>query len=253
MQIPHSFALTSALVVAFLTPLQAKSGGVANAGADVGVGVTTNTTNQLISLPGGGGRGPVAPAYSPSPGAGSSLGHPGESRVRLQTQNVCGVYYSNGKLKDVIVLNSSVEVAEPSAVRQRGASFGLSLFNVGVSGGVSSGDVTPSNPHPKSGEYLLELEASQIVSCEAVGNHHLRQERVEESIRTLQILRRGRLQGMAYSESAKGDYERARRQVGLKHPDLPKASDAARKGKYEEAVKLLSKPTTPSPPVRGLW
>lgn len=197
------FALSAAFAAAFITSpfLPAKADGGSN--ANVGVGMTSNTTNQLISFPGGGGgRGAVAPAYSPPPGSGSSLGHPGESRVRLQTQQVCGVYYPNGQLKDVLVLNSSMEVAEPSAVRQRGASFGLSLFNVGVSGGFSSGDVTPSNPHPKSGEYLLELEASQIVSCEAVGNPSLRRDRVEDALRTINVLRRGRLKGMADSESA---------------------------------------------------
>jgi hypothetical protein len=203
--------------------LAVKAGG-ANSGADVGVGVTTNTTNQLISFPGGGGKGPVAPAYSPSPGSGSSLGHPGESRVRLQTQNVCGVYHPNGQLKDVIVLNSSMEVSEPSAVRQRGASLGLSLFNVGVSGGFSSGDVTPSNPHPKAGEYFLEVEASQIISCEAVGNPKLRRDRVEDALRTINVLRRGRLQGMAASEAAQ-----------LEPSPAP------------------SRATQPAPPVRALW
>jgi len=193
--------LAVALVAAFASPfLPAKADGGSN--ADVGVGVTTNTTNQLISLPGGGGRGSVAPAYSPSPGSGSSLGHPGESRVRLQTQNVCGVYYPNGQLKDVLVLNSSMEVSKSSRVNQRGGSFGLSLFNVGVSGGFSSGDITPSNPHPQSKGYLLELEASQIISCEAVGNPQLRRDRVEDALRTIKVLRRGRLEGMAASEAA---------------------------------------------------
>lgn len=193
--------LAVALVAAFASPfLPAKADGGSN--ADVGVGVTTNTTNQLISLPGGGGRGAVGPAYSPSPGSGSSLGHPGESRVRLQTQNVCGVYYPNGQLKDVLVLNSSMEVSKPSRVNQRGGSFGLSLFNVGVSGGFSSGDITPSNPHPQSKGYLLELEASQIISCEAVGNPQLRRDRVEDALRTIKVLRRGRLEGMAASEAA---------------------------------------------------
>jgi hypothetical protein len=191
--------LAVALVAAFASPfLPAKADGGSN--ADVGVGVTTNTYNLLQS--GGGGKGPVAPAYSPSPGSGSSLGHPGESRVRLQTQQVCGIYHPNGQLKDVVVLNSSMEVSKPSRVKQRGASFGLSLFNVGVSGGFSSGDVTPSNPHPQSKGYLLELEASQIISCEAVGNKHLRQERVEDALRTIKVLRRGRLEGMGASEDA---------------------------------------------------
>lgn len=200
MKLRKTTALSAAFAATFITSpfLPAKADGGSN--ADVGVGVTTNTYNLLQS--GGGGKGPVAPAYSPSPGSGSSLGNPGESRVRLQTQQVCGVYHPNGQLKDVIVLNNSMEVAEPSRVKQRGASFGLSLFNVGVSGGFSSGDVTPSNPHPRSGEYLLELEASQIISCEAVGNKHLRQERVEDALRTIKVLRRGRLEGMAASEAA---------------------------------------------------
>jgi hypothetical protein len=186
-----------AVIITLITPAYASGGD----NADVGVGVTTNTTNQLISLPGGrGGRGPVAPAYSPTT-EGGSLGHPGEARVSLKTQNVCGVYDHVGRLKDVLVLNSSMEVVEPSKVKQRGVSAGLSLFKVGFSGGVSSADVTPSNPHPRSGEYLLELEASQIVSCEAVGNPHLRQERVEQALRTLNVLRRGRLEGMAASET----------------------------------------------------
>lgn len=230
---------TAALVVAFATvfanpflPMQAQASG-AGSNADVGVGVTTNTTNQLISFPGGGGgKGPVAPAYSPSPGSGSSLGHPGESRVRLQTQQVCGVYYPNGQLKDVLVLNSSMEVAEPSAVRQRGGSLGLSLFNVGVSGGFSSGDVTPSNPHPRSGEYLLELEASQIISCEAVGNPHLRHQRVDQAIRTLGVLRRGRLAGMEASEAI-----HLQKQKPASSPPAPAPSRAAQ----------------PAPPVRALW
>ncbi|MGA1050572.1 MAG: hypothetical protein ACO3TG_03680 [Minisyncoccia bacterium] len=70
-------AAAVAFATAFITSpfLPAKADGGSN--ADVGVGVTTNTTNQLISLPGGGGRGSVAPAYSPSPGSGRSLGHPG--------------------------------------------------------------------------------------------------------------------------------------------------------------------------------
>lgn len=198
MKLRKTTALAAALVATFASSiLPAKADGGSNANVGVGVGVTTNTTNQLISFPGGvGGKGPVAPAYSPSPGSGSSLGHPGESRVRLQTQQVCLV---NGQ---PIVLNSSMEVVEPSKVKQRGSSFGLSLFNVGVSGGFSSGDVTPSNPHPKAGEYLLEMEASQIVSCEAARNSHLRRDRVEGALRTLNVLRRGRLQGMASSEEA---------------------------------------------------
>lgn len=202
MKLRKKTALSAAFAATFITSpfLPAKADGGSN--ADVGVGVTTNTTNQLISLPGGGGRGSVAPAYSPSPGSGSSLGHPGESRVRLQTQNVCGVYYPNGQLKDVLVLNSSMEVSKPSRVNQRGGSFGLSLFNVGVSGGFSSGDITPSNPHPQSKGYLLEMEASQIISCEAVGNPQLRRDRVEDALRTIKVLRRGRLEGMAASEAA---------------------------------------------------
>jgi len=202
MKLRKKTALSAAFAATFITSpfLPAKADGGSN--ADVGVGVTTNTTNQLISLPGGGGRGAVAPAYSPSPGSGSSLGHPGESRVRLQTQNVCGVYYPNGQLKDVLVLNSSMEVSKPSRVNQRGGSFGLSLFNVGVSGGFSSGDITPSNPHPQSKGYLLEMEASQIISCEAVGNPQLRRDRVEDALRTIKVLRRGRLEGMAASEAA---------------------------------------------------
>ena len=202
MKLRKTTALSAAFAAAFITSpfLPAKADG---SNANVGVGMESNTTNQLISFPGGGGgRGAVAPAYSPPPGSGSSLGHPGEARVRLQTQNVCGVYYPNGQLKDVLVLNSSMEVAEPSAVRQRGASLGLSLFNVGVSGGFSSGDVTPSNPHPQSKGYLLEMEASQIISCEAVGNPTLRRDRVEDALRTLNVLRRGRLKGMADLESA---------------------------------------------------
>jgi hypothetical protein len=244
--LPHSLSLL--LATGHIFPVYASGG------SGLGVGVTTNTTNQIISYPGGGRRdkGPVAPAYSPTT-EGASLGNPGEARVILKTQNVCGVYDHSGRLKDIIVLNSSMEVAEPSKVKQRGFSAGLSLFTVGVSGGFSNADITPSNPHMKVGEYLLELEASQIVSCEAVGNHHLRQERVEDSIRTLQILRRGRLQGMAASESAKGDYERARRQAGLGHPNIHKSSEKAREGNYEEAIKLLPKTTAPSPPVRGLW
>lgn len=244
--LPHSLSLL--LATGHIFPVYASGG------SGLGVGVTTNTTNQIISYPGGGRRdkGPVAPAYSPTT-EGASLGNPGEARVILKTQNVCGVYDHSGRLKDIIVLNSSMEVAEPSKVKQRAFSAGLSLFTVGISGGVSNSDITPSNPHIKAGEYLLELEASQIVSCEAIGNHHLRQERVEDSIRTLQILRRGRLQGMAASESAKGDYERARRQAGLGHPNIHKSSEKAREGNYEEAIKLLPKTTAPSPPVRGLW
>lgn len=237
------FAGVASLLLPTLLPTAAyASGGNSNAGANVGVGVTTNTTNQLFSVPGGGGggKGPVAPAYSPPPGSGSSLGHPGEARVRLQTQQVCGVYHPNGQLKDVIVLNSSMEVAEPSAVRQRGASFGLSLFNVGVSGGFSSGDVTPSNPHPESKRYLLEMEASQIISCEAVGNHTLRLYRVEEALRTIKVLRRGRLQGMSASEADQAAYNKARIQAGLHHPKLTAADEAAREGDYPRAISLLS-------------
>lgn len=229
MKLRKTTALAAALVSAFASPfLPAKADGGSN--ANVGVGMESNTTNQLISFPGGGGRGAVAPAYSPPPGSGSSLGHPGESRVRLQTQNVCGVYYPNGQLKDVLVLNSSMEVAEPSAVRQRGASFGLSLFNVGVSGGFSSGDVTPSNPHPQSKGYLLEMEASQIVSCAAVGNPSLRRDRVEDALRTLKVLRRGRLEGFPASEAM--------------HLQKPASSPPA---------PAPSRSAQPAPPVRALW
>lgn len=219
-------ALTSILAASACLP--AKSDGLPSGGANLGVGVTTNTTNQLISFPGGGGgKGPVAPAYSPST-EGGSLGHPGESRVRLQTQQVCGVYYPNGQLKDVVVLNSSMEVAEPSKVKQRGASFGLSLFNVGVSGGVSSADINPSDPHPQSGNYFLELEASQIISCEALGNPHLRHHRVDKAIRTLEVLRRGRLEGMSASED-----------IQLHKYTPPKTTPAP--------------PQTSKPAVRALW
>lgn len=202
MQMRQKTAWALAFATAFassLLPAKADGGASSNAGANIGL----NNYNYLLNSGGGGGhgRGPVAPAYSPPPGSGSSLGHPGQSVVRLQTQQVCGVYHPNGQLKDVIVLNSSMEVSEPSRVKYQGGSFGLSLFNVGVSGGFSSGDVTPSNPHPRSGEYLLELEASQIVSCEAVGNPHLRHQRVDQAIRTLGVLRRGRLEGMASSEA----------------------------------------------------
>lgn len=234
-------AFSAAFAAAFITSpfLPARADGGSN--ANVGVGMESNTTNQLISFPGGGGgRGPVAPAYSPPPGSGSSLGHPGESRVRLQTQNVCGVYYPNGQLKDVIVLNSSMEVAEPSAVRQRGASLGLSFLNLGGSGGVFAGDVTPSNPHPRSGEYFLELEASQIISCEALGNPQLRRDRVKGALRTLSVLRRGRVLGFAATEAAQSAYNKARREADPNHPKLTAADAAAREGRYEDATRLLT-------------
>jgi hypothetical protein len=245
--LPASFIATIAATNIWL-PIYASEGSNDN----IGVGVTTNTYNLLQSGGGGYSRGPVAPAYSPSAG-GNSLGHPGESRLRLQTQQLCGIYDSIGKLKDVMVLNSSVEVAEASEVRQRGISGGLSLFNVGVSLGHQSIDVMPSKPHSNFQQYILEAEAAQIISCESLQNHGLRQERVEDSIRTLNFLRRGRLQGMESSESAQGEYERARRKAGLHHPHQQPAAKAARQGDYEGATKLLQKPTTPSPPIRGLW
>ena len=182
-------------------------------------------------------RGPVSPAIAPGlPGA---PGHPGESRVRIRTQQLCAVRNPDGRISEVKVLESEVEVVEPSTVRQRGVSGGLSLFSWGASLGVNSLNMTPNAPHEKFREYLLEAEASQVVSCEALTNGGLHQERVESSLRTLQILRRGRLSGFSASEAAQDAYNKARIQAPH-HPNLAAARAAAAEGRYEEAIRLLT-------------
>lgn len=183
-------------------------------------------------------RGPVSPAIAPGlPGA---PGHPGESRLRMRTQQLCAVRNPDGRISEVKVLESEVEVVEPSTVRQRGVSGGLSLFSWGASLGFNSLNMTPNAPHEKFREYLLEVEASQIISCEALTDGGLHKERVESSLRTLQILRRGRLSGFSASEAAQDAYNKARIQAGPHHPKLAAAAEAAAEGRYEDATRLLT-------------
>ena len=183
-------------------------------------------------------RGPVSPAIAPGlPGA---PGHPGESRLRMRTQQLCAVRNPDGRISEVKVIESEVEVVEPSTVSQRGVSGGLSLFSWGASFGVNSLNMTPNAPHEKFREYLLEAEASQIISCEALTNGVLNKERVESSLRTLQILRRGRLSGFAATEAAQDAYNKARIQAGPHHPKLAEAAAAAAQGDYEAAISLLT-------------
>jgi hypothetical protein len=157
----------------------------------------------------------------------------------MRLQQLCAVKNSDGTVREVKVLESEVEVAEPSTVRQRGVSGGVSLFSWGASFGVNSLNITPNTPHNKFREYLVEAEASQIISCEALGNSQLHQKRVEDASKTLETLRRGRLSGFSASEAAQAAYEEARRNAG-EHPNLPEAERLARLGDYEGATRLLT-------------
>jgi hypothetical protein len=182
-------------------------------------------------------RGPVSPAIAPGlPGAPSQHG---ENSFRVEADRPCVIRKPDGTTQ-VVVLRHIVAATQASQITQKGGSVGLSLFGWGVSGGISNLKVTPNPPVENFDRYLQITKAEQVISCEAASDPSLNDEELRHAKHTLQVLRRGTVNGMGATEAAQAAYNKARIQAGPHHPKLAAADAAAREGRYEDATRLLT-------------
>lgn len=182
-------------------------------------------------------RGPVSPAIAPGlPGAPSQHG---ENSFRVEADRPCVIRKPDGTTQ-VVVLRHIVAATQASQITQKGGSVGLSLFSWGVSGGISNLKVTPNPPVENFDRYLQLTEVGQVISCEAASDPSLNDAELRHAKHTLQVLRRGTVNGMGATEAAHSAYNEARSKADPNHPKLAAADAAAKEGDYESAIRLLS-------------
>jgi len=169
-------------------------------------------------------RGPVSPAIAPGlPGAPSQHG---ENSFRVEADRPCVIRKPDGTTQ-VVVLRHIVAATQASQITQKGGSVGLSLFSWGVSGGINNLKVTPEPPVKNFNRYLQLTEAGQTVACAAASDPNLNDAELRHAKDTLQVLRRGTVDGMGATHALKQAYK-ALRDANPNHPKLAAADAAAR-------------------------
>ena len=181
-------------------------------------------------------RGPVSSAIAPGlPGAPSQHG---ENGFRVEADRPCVIRKPDGTTQ-VVVLRHIVGATQASKIDQQGVSGGISLFSWGVSGSVHNLKITPNPPVENFDRYLQLTEAGQTVACAAASDPNLNDAELKHAKDTLQVLRRGTVDGMSATYALQQAYN-ALRDSNPNHPKLTAAMAAANKGDYEAAISLLS-------------
>jgi hypothetical protein len=151
-----------------LAALASGEGG-ASAGAGASSVLEQSTVNQLISIPGSGGK---APAIAPPVGPGFQ-GAPGASSGQLKGAVFCSL--PNGQVA-VVPYEAGLSLA--SGVKSGGLSFGISALSLG--GNFSQ--VSPKNPVEQLEKMAERNRAGMVVSCGGLSAPDIHRRDLERSL-----------------------------------------------------------------------